>query len=228
MRTSDDFSQLTAISAQAAWRRWELIAVSVGVPVAVGLCINPVWWIPALWVVAALATWRVAREPAFRFTDFWRVPDRLRLGPELRRVLLRFGLSTVVVVAFTAKYMPEAFLAMPRTQPATWIALMLLYPILSVYPQEALYRRYFFVRARGVLTEGHWTVLASALSFGWMHVIFGNVCAVALTVVSGWFFADTYRRTGSLRLVCLEHALYGNLIFTLGLGDFFCHSRMVV
>ena len=34
-------------------------------------------------------------------------------------------------------------------------------------------------------------------------------------------FATTYQRYRSLALVCLEHAIYGCLIFTLGLGWYF-------
>jgi membrane protease YdiL (CAAX protease family) len=66
------------------------------------------------------------------------------------------------------------------------------------------------------------SLLISALIFAWMHLIFRNPLAVILTLVGGWFFAQTYARTRSLRLVCLEHALYGNLIFTIGLGEYFC------
>ncbi len=42
----------------------------------------------------------------------------------------------------------------------------------------------------------------------------------------GWLFADTYRQSRSLWLVCLEHALYGDLIFTIGLGTFFYHGAV--
>jgi CAAX protease family protein len=47
---------------------------------------------------------------------------------------------------------------------------------------------------------------------------------MALTQVGGWFFAQTYWRTQSMRLVCLEHTLYGSLIFSVGLGVFFLQN----
>lgn len=62
---------------------------------------------------------------------------------------------------------------------------------------------------------------ASALSFGVMHVIYGNVPAVVLSALAGWIFSGTYQRTRSLRLVWLEHSLYGIAAFTVGLGPFF-------
>jgi hypothetical protein len=68
--------------------------------------------------------------------------------------------------------------------------------------------------------------LASALVFAWLHMIFRNHLAVILTLVGGWFFAQTCARTHSLRLVCLEHSLYGNLIFTIGLGNYFLENGL--
>src|SRR5262249_50360457 len=102
-----------------------------------------------------------------------------------------------------------------------WLTVLLLYPVCSVLPQEVLYRRFLFARWRALGGSDAWALGASAAAFAGLHAIYGNVCAVTLTLVGGWFFADTYRRTGSLGLVCLEHALYGALIFTMGLGSYF-------
>jgi len=44
---------------------------------------------------------------------------------------------------------------------------------------------------------------------------------VALTLPSGWLFADTYRRSESLLAASIEHALYGGFLFTVGLGRHF-------
>ena len=59
-----------------------------------------------------------------------------------------------------------------------------------------------------------------------MHFIFRNPWALAFTLIGGLFFSQTYARTRSLRLVCFEHALYGNFMFTIGIGEFFHHSRI--
>ena len=37
-------------------------------------------------------------------------------------------------------------------------------------------------------------------------------------LLAGIIFANTYRRTNSLAMVTLEHSLYGNAIFAMGLG----------
>jgi membrane protease YdiL (CAAX protease family) len=104
---------------------------------------------------------------------------------------------------------------------------MLLYPLLSVYPQELLYRGFFFHRYAPLFGSGRGMLLASALSFGFVHIIFRNTLAVFLCVSGGLLFALTYNQSGSLLLACLEHALFGNFLFTIGLGQFFYHrSRL--
>ena len=45
-----------------------------------------------------------------------------------------------------------------------------------------------------------------------------------LSGVGGVLFARTYLTSGSLAMAALEHALYGNFIFTIGLGEFFFHG----
>jgi membrane protease YdiL (CAAX protease family) len=42
-----------------------------------------------------------------------------------------------------------------------------------------------------------------------------------LSFFGGLIFAWRYLRTNSFWAVALEHALYGNLIFTIGLGVYF-------
>jgi uncharacterized protein len=55
-------------------------------------------------------------------------------------------------------------------------------------------------------------------------VIFGNWIAVALCAIGGLLFAFTYQNSGSLLLTCIDHALFGNFLFTIGLGQFFYHG----
>jgi membrane protease YdiL (CAAX protease family) len=98
---------------------------------------------------------------------------------------------------------------------------MVLYPLLSAFPQEAIYRAFLFHRYAPILKTGHARTWASVLAFSFLHIVFGNWVAVALTLPAGWIFARTYRTTGSLALASLEHAVYGCIVFTVGLGRFF-------
>jgi membrane protease YdiL (CAAX protease family) len=138
----------------------------------------------------------------------------------MARVILRFSIFGAALTLATWLLAPHLFLSLPREHPIFWLVIMVLYPVLSVWPQEVIYRRFLFHRYAVVFGETG-VVLASALAFGFAHVIFLNPIAVTLTTAGGAMFAWNYARERSLWLACIEHALYGCLIFTIGLGQFF-------
>lgn len=136
-------------------------------------------------------------------------------------ILARFVVLGALVTLGVWLFMPERFLSFPRTAPEIWIRVMLLYPIISVVPQELIWRAFFFRRYRAIFSTPVTMILASAASFAFVHILLENAIAVALSLVGGVLFAWTYQRTRSLAAASLEHALYGCLVFTVGLGWFF-------
>lgn len=64
-------------------------------------------------------------------------------------------------------------------------------------------------------------VIMSAIVFAYAHMLFINPIAPTFSFVAGLLFAVTYLKTKSLALVTVEHALYGNAIFVIGLGYYF-------
>ncbi len=96
--------------------------------------------------------------------------------------------------------------------------------MLSVYPQELIFRAFLMRRYAPIFGTGYRAAAASAAAFGFAHIIYGTVASVVITAVGGWLFARRYQRTRSLAVVWLEHALYGVLAFTVGLGDLFYHG----
>lgn len=140
-----------------------------------------------------------------------------------QRFLLGGALLTLTVWWLT----PEDFLRFPREKPRMWLIVMLAYPLLSVAPQEFLYRRFFFTRYASLVRSNPAALIAlSTLVFSWGHLLFRNIPAIALTALGGLLFSLTYARSRSLTAACLEHALWGNLIFTVGLGRYFYHGSV--
>lgn len=137
---------------------------------------------------------------------------------EWRRILLRFVLLGGLLTASVAVLAPAELFNFPKRAPFVWLLVILLYPFLSAYPQEVIYRAFMFRRYAPLIATNGRMLLATALAFGWLHVLLESWVAVTLTVVGGWLFGDTYRRTRSLAAVSVEHALYGALVFTIGLG----------
>jgi len=96
---------------------------------------------------------------------------------------------------------------------------MIIYPIYSVLPQGIIHRAFLFHRYR-VLFQGWLMIVASAAAFSYMHIVFKNPLAMLLTLAGGILFAKTYKDTDSLVISLIEHALYGNFVFTIGLGRY--------
>lgn len=116
---------------------------------------------------------------------------------------------------------PETFLSAPATQSLPWLALLLVYPLISVLPQEFLYRRFYFWRYQKVFGSQRWVAISSVLTFSFLHIAYSNMVAITLTLLGGTLFTVTYLHTKRLMLCWVEHAVYGVAIFVSGLGQFF-------
>ncbi|MFN3869585.1 MAG: type II CAAX prenyl endopeptidase Rce1 family protein [Hyphomicrobiaceae bacterium] len=140
----------------------------------------------------------------------------------LAAILATFAICGGAVAYAMSELMPHKFLDLMLNRTETWQRVMLLYPLLSVLPQEIAYRTFFFHRY-GPLFRGHrWAlILLNGLLFGFGHVLFANWIAVAGTMITGMLFAYRYDATRSFWAVWLEHTLWGWLVFTVGLGGYF-------
>ncbi len=187
----------------------EFIVIFGVIPLLIAVLRQPGLLVIALWGGGLIAWWATRRRALRR--------QPMRLRPILLRFLILAPLLTLIVW----RAMPAHFLDLPRHKPVLWAAIMVLYPALSVWPQEMIYRRFIFQRFADLFPTEAMLIAASAAAFGFAHIIFLNVWAVLLTLAGGALFAQTYARSGSVRVVSIEHALYGCLVFTIGLGRFF-------
>jgi uncharacterized protein len=177
--------------------------------------------IPFLWVVMAYCLVVLLRDPRFDRVHLWDPSSLWRHSPA---ILTLFAAVATVGITLVLRYAPETFLRFPRSNPLSWALVMVLYPPLSVYPQAIIYRAFLFERYRRLFGVGWGIVLASAVAFAFVHIVFRNLLAVVLTLPAGLLFAARYWQTGSLAASSFEHALYGCAIFTIGLGRWFYHG----
>ncbi|MGD9056199.1 MAG: CPBP family intramembrane metalloprotease [Desulfobacterales bacterium] len=138
---------------------------------------------------------------------------------ELKAVLIRFTVAAVLLGGYVVAFEPDLLFNFPRYRPHTWTMVMILYPLLSVCPQGLTHRAFLFHRYQ-LIFRGGWMIFASAAAFSFMHIVFKNPLALLLTFAGGLLFAKTYTDSRSLIVSLVEHALYGNYIFTIGLGKY--------
>lgn len=203
-------------------RAMEFIALFVLLPGIVAMRWLPIPIIPLL-LVAAFGCALTLMLTGFSRHDWlrWRV-SRV----EVRRVLLTFAIAAPLLVALAWWLRPADLFAFPRERTRVWLLVMVLYPLLSVYPQEIVFRAFFFRRYGVLFGEGAGLILAGAATFGFAHITFHNWVAVLLTLFGGFLFARTYHRTQALLFVAMEHALYGCFVFTVGYGHYLVDGTM--
>lgn len=177
------------------------------------------WVIPQLLLFAALLLAVLWRDPSFDRRQLRSVPANLHVV--LRRIAVVLLLAGAALLTITIASRQVRVFAFAYEHPFLWLAIVLLYPLTSAAAQELIFRVFIFHRY-GALFSGNWTlILASAGSFALAHLQLGNVVAPALSLVGGVRFAYTYANTRSLPIVVLEHGLWGDWIFTIGLGAYF-------
>lgn len=179
--------------------------------------------LPVLWLAAyPAARYLVARHG-------WGAKELVGLSltrRQIMRLLLRLAVAAVVLAGGILIVAPEQFMELPKTNLRLWALVMVLYPLLSVYPQGILYRGLFYARYACLFRSERGAWLAGAAAFSLAHLVFANVWAVALTFAGGLLINRMYRRTGSLLASDLEHAAYGQIVFTTGWGRFLYHGTL--
>ena len=198
----------------------ELLFIYVAVPALMYERVLPNWPIPFLLLGAVWALVVLRRDSSF---DPQLLVPHADLGSGFRKLLQRDVPLLLLLGLAVWLAAPKMLFSLIKTAPGLWLLVMIFYPVLSVYPQELLYRAYFFHRFKPLFGEGAAMIVASAILFGYVHIVFGSWIPIALTAVGGVLFGLTYRRSGCLLLACLEHALFGDFVFTIGIGRYFYH-----
>jgi uncharacterized protein len=179
--------------------------------------------IPMLWALMAYCLWILLHDPGFDRKSLWNTAP---LGHYAWAILGIFGLTCVIGIVLVLRASPELFLSFPRSNPRMWGMVMVLYPLLSVYPQGIIYRAFVFNRYRDLFTAPWAMLLASAFAFTYVHIVFKNRLALVMTLLGGILFGIRFLQTHSLFVTSIEHSLYGCFLFTVGVGRSFHHASM--
>ncbi len=135
------------------------------------------------------------------------------------QVFIKFsiiGLATIVYMWFTAK--SDLFHVLFQ-KPKLWVIILFVYAMFSVYPQELIYRTFYFQRYDSLFKSKSLFIFVNAMVFSLAHIFYKNPLVLLITFLGGILFALTYDNTKSTLLVSIEHAIYGCWLFTVGMGS---------
>ena len=131
-------------------------------------------------------------------------------------------LKLLIIAAITSLFVwftdADSLFVVLLNKPKLWAIILLFYSLFSVYPQEILYRTFFFKRYEALFENANVFLVVNALLFSLAHLFFKNALVLLLTFLGGLLFAITYKKTKSTLLVSIEHSIYGCWLFTVGMG----------
>jgi membrane protease YdiL (CAAX protease family) len=136
-------------------------------------------------------------------------------------VVCRWVVATIILLILVYEVFPDKLFIIQENNPGLIWKILIFYPVFSALPQEFIFCKFFFHRYRCFFGDGVLMVAMSAFAFCVAHILFLNWVAPILGLMAGILFANTYMKTRSLAMVALEHSLYGNALFALGLGWYF-------
>jgi len=205
--------------------RVEFLLLCVALPAFIIITKSAPFMFAFLWG-ATLYCYLVYRTLYFKgWRDIWRWDALTR--ENLVPIVLRWAAASVLMYFFLLWYAPDRLFFLISQRPELLLALFFLYPVISALPQEFIFCKFIFRRYERFFGRRLGMVWASAIIFAFAHILYINPVAPLLSLIGGYIFAQTYRKTGSLALVTLEHSLYGNSLFILGLGWYFYGGSVV-
>lgn len=136
-------------------------------------------------------------------------------------LVIRMFIGTLLIYFATILFVPEALFYLPKNNPFLWAMIMVFYPLWSAFTQELIYRPFFFFRYQSIFGNKKILAIANGMLFGFLHFIFGNWIAVIGAAIVGTIWAFSYQKHKSLMAVAIEHAFIGNMLYTIGLGQYF-------
>lgn len=162
-------------------------------------------------------------DQRFKRFRLWNI-DKLK--KYLPVVLRTFAIAAVLMLFASWYFTPQWLFMLPQEQTLMWLALLILYPLLSAWPQEIIFRTFMFHRYKKIFKSKTLRAYLSAFTFALAHLLFANWIAVVGSFIAGLVFAFTYIQSRSTLLVAIEHSLWGCWLFTAGLGVHFDSSML--
>jgi len=198
------------------WRSAELLVIFIGIPLGFYFHLIDTYKIPVLLTVFLYSLFICGT-----CSKHETLKDKRSVTKHLPALFYRFAGVAMILILILVLYDKSMFFDFLKTRPLIWLVVMCLYPFLSAFPQEFIFRVFFFQRYSDWF-QSKWSLIAvNSVLFSFTHIVYNNWIAVGFTLIAGIVFSMVYLKTNSFKLVWLEHMLYGQFLFTIGWGRFF-------
>ncbi|MBQ0732947.1 CPBP family intramembrane glutamic endopeptidase [Aquimarina celericrescens] len=148
-----------------------------------------------------------------------RFPDKMYWKPFWKETVIKLAIVMIITGLYVLFVAPDKLFLVLIKKPHLWLMILFIYTFLSVWPQEIIYRTFFYERYQGLVKNKWLFVFINAILFSLAHLFLQSFLVQVLTFIGGMLFAYTYQKTKSTTLVSVEHAIYGNWLFTVGMGE---------
>ena len=166
-----------------------------------------------LFLVFFLSLYLLKKTPGFSF-------DFLKKKTEWKFFFLVSLIFIVSGFVYTIILDSNLLFNFPKNYFFIWVAVILFYPILSVIPQEIIFRVLFFERYSCLFKNQFLYLILNSIIFAYIHLVFQNFHAFFITLITSPIFAYAYLNK-SFKTCFLIHTVGGQLVFTYGLGEYF-------
>ena len=148
-----------------------------------------------------------------------------KAGSNRVKILVQIGVRFIIIAIGTTLILffqeREALFNVMLNKPFLWLKFNAVYVLVSVIPQEFIYRTFFTKRYQKLINNEFFFILLNAALFSLAHIWFRSWVVLGFTFVGGILFIKTYLKTKSVWLVIIEHSIYGVWLYTVGYGKIF-------
>lgn len=205
-------------------QRWlELVGLFLLVPLVAWYFKNHLmhFLLPLLFTFMLLCVYFLLQDDKFKRKRLFNLKPFKQSLTRMSRLLFFGAIFSMLAYHCVADLKkPLHWFDLPINATDEWLMLLVLYPLLSVLPQELIFRTYFFHRFKTIFPNKLLRIYVSALLFGFAHIVYASWIAVLLATIGGLIFAYTYAYTRSTLAIVVEHSVWGLWLFSMGLGHY--------
>ena len=192
-------------------------------PVSIAVSLPATVMFPALFLMTAVGLFLLHHSQNFRWKWLLRGLSRVRVW-EVLGFAAFVAISSVIWIYLIR---PEAAFQLLLSNPQLMLVIALLYPVLSAFPQELVFRPLFFGRYREILPRGRSAMVMNAAIFALAHLMYWSTTVIVMTFVGGLVFAWAYEVRRCFLMAVILHSIAGVILFAVGLGIFFYSGNVV-